>query len=125
MRREESALNLKVIGWGLLMLMALWPLLSVAQVDDNALVPAKCHDITVPHLNAAEAIRRLARQTGTKLLFDYDQVEVRQAQPVRGCLSVLEAMDVMLKGSGLVGVRSSEGVFAILVKTPIEQDEIR
>ena len=75
---------------------------------------ATCHSVNVPPLNAAEAIERLARQTGAKILFPYDLARGRQARPVAGCMSVSEAMAIMLEGSGLVGLQSENGAFTIV-----------
>ncbi len=82
------------------------------------LAEARCHEIAVPALNAAEAIRRLAKQTGAKLLFGYELAKTRPTQPVKGCFSVARAMEIMFKDSGLKGVRSSKGAFVVVSIEP-------
>lgn len=84
-----------------------------------AILPkVSCFEINQPPLNAAEAIRQLAGQTGAKLLFSYDIAQSRHAQAVRGCFTMIRAMEIMLEGSGLEGVHSGEGVFLVVLKPP-------
>ena len=42
------------------------------------------YDIDIPALNAAQALNRLAEQTGAILLFPYDVADARQANAVVG-----------------------------------------
>jgi hypothetical protein len=76
--------------------------------------PANCQSVNIPRLNAAEAIERLARQTGAKILFPYDIARNRPAQPVKGCMSIGIAINIMLEGSGLICLQSENGSFAIV-----------
>ena len=125
MERGSSDYSLNTLTGGILLAMVLSTRFAAAQVRDNALIPATYHDVRATQLNIAESIKQLARQTGTKLLFDYSQAKVRQVQPVQGCLFVLEAMKVIHRGSGLKGVCSSDGVFAILLEQPVERKLIK
>ncbi len=88
-------------------------LFSAAQAEAPK---AKCQSIDIPAMRVDEAIRVLAEQTGAKLLFAYDEARTRQSQPVRGCLLLPSALEIMLQGSGLVGVRTEQGAFAIYVR---------
>jgi iron complex outermembrane receptor protein len=70
-------------------------------------------DIDIPSLNAADALNRLATQTGATLLFPYDLAKVRQANAVSGRYTLQEALAILLRGSGLSGGLSDNGVIRI------------
>ena len=79
-------------------------------------VPAEnktCFDIDIPAMNAAKAINSLAEQTGAKLLFPYDLVRAYQTQSVRGCYTLDQALNAMLKKTGLVSSLSEKGLLII------------
>ncbi|MDB4032585.1 TonB-dependent receptor [Porticoccaceae bacterium] len=69
--------------------------------------------ISIPPLNAAEALNRLAKQTGAQLLYSYEQALTRKAHPVVGQYSVMDALTQLLKGSGLEGSLSNKGAITI------------
>ena len=57
--------------------------------------------ISIPPLNAAEALNRFAKQTGIQMLYSYEQVFTRKARPVVGQYAVMDALTLLLEGSGL------------------------
>ncbi|MDB4308335.1 TonB-dependent receptor [Porticoccaceae bacterium] len=69
--------------------------------------------ISIPPLNAAEALNRLAKQTGAQLLYSYEQALTRKAHPVVGQYAVMDALTQLLKGSGLEGSLSNKGAITI------------
>ena len=73
-----------------------------------------CHAVSVPPLDAAQALERLARQTGVKIIYPYDLARSRQARAVAGCLTVDEAMAIMLQGSGLISLKTEAGALTIV-----------
>jgi outer membrane receptor protein involved in Fe transport len=73
----------------------------------------KKHDIDVPQLNLAEALNKLAEQTDSALLFPYDDAQSRLSKPVKGNFSLLEALTLMLQGSGLSSGLSVDGAIKI------------
>lgn len=79
-------------------------LCGVARADDPV------YDIDVPAMNAAEALNRLAEQTGAIMLFSYDLASTRRANAVRGRYTLLESLDLLLRGTGLSGGLSDKGV---------------
>lgn len=75
------------------------------------------HNIDIAQLPLPVALNQLARQTDTLVLFPYDLVENRKSSPVRGRYQVLQALNVMLKNSDLVGGLSKKGVLTVSRKT--------
>jgi len=82
--------------------------------------PAELFDVDIPAMNAADALNSLARQTGAITLFPYDVVKSRQAHPVSGRYSLMEAMAKLLEGSGLEGRLTGLEVIQISVKSTPE-----
>jgi iron complex outermembrane receptor protein len=70
--------------------------------------------IEQPSQALAEALRSIARQTGTSVLFDPGAVAGRVARPVSGRLSAIEAISAALAGSGLTAELMKDG--AVVVK---------
>lgn len=71
------------------------------------------YDINIPRSNAAEALNRLAEQTGAILLFPYTLAEARQANAVVGRYTLPEALNLLLKDSGLSSDVSKKQVIQI------------
>ena len=80
------------------------------------------YDIDIPALNAAEALNRLAEQTGAIMLFPYDLAEARQANMVFGRYTLEEALSEMLKGSGLSSGLSDKRVIQIALEEPANRN---
>ena len=64
-------------------------------------------------MNAAQALNRLAEQTGSIMLFSYDLVSTRQANAVSGRYPLQAALDLLLKDTGLSGGLTDERVVSI------------
>lgn len=79
------------------------------------------YDIDIPSLNAAEALNRLAEQTGAIMLFPYDLAEARQANAVSGRYTLMAALSEMLKDSGLSSGLSDKRVIQIALDEPVER----
>lgn len=71
------------------------------------------YDIDIPAMNAAQALNRFAEQTGAITLFSYDLANVRQANAVRGRYTLLEGLELLLRGTGLSGGLSDKRVVSI------------
>lgn len=71
------------------------------------------YDINIPSLNAAEALNKLAEQTGAILLFPYTLAESRQTNAVLGRYTLTEALQLLLKDSGLSSGVSERRVIEI------------
>lgn len=65
--------------------------------------------IEQPSQRMADALRSIARQTSTSVLFDPDAVAGRVSRPVSGKLSPIEAISAALKGTGLVAELKADG----------------
>ena len=72
------------------------------------------YDVDVTTEDAVAALNALAAQTGHLLLFDFDQVEGLESNPVSGRLTLTEALSAMLEGTGLQGQLSEREVISIL-----------
>jgi len=81
------------------------------------------YDIDIPSLNAAEALNRLAEQTGAIMLFPYDLAESRQANAVLGRFTLMDALGDLLKDSGLSSGLSDKRVIQIALDEPVDRKE--
>ena len=66
-------------------------------------------------MNAVEAFRQLSEQTSTEFLFPYDLAESRTTQAVVGRHTVLNALDIMLRNTGLASGLSEKGAITIFL----------
>lgn len=71
------------------------------------------YQVDIPPMSAAKALNSLASQTGITMLFPYDLAGSRRANAVQGQYTLQQALDLMLRGTGLTGRRSDEGVIMI------------
>ena len=87
----------------LLIFVGLFLPLKVAGADSALLnhKHQKQYLVRVPSMNAVEAFRQLSEQTSTEFLFPYDLAESRTTQAVVGRHTVLDALDIMLRNTGL------------------------
>ena len=81
--------------------------------------------ISIPPLNAAEALNRFAKQTGIQMLYSYEQVFTRKARPVVGQYAVMDALTLLLEGSGLEVSLSSKGAITISDSEKVAQHNQR
>jgi iron complex outermembrane recepter protein len=75
--------------------------------------PAQRYQVDIPALNAAEALNELAAQTGATFLFPYEQAKTRQANGIKGQFTLMNALDRLLAGSGLLSGLTQQGVIQI------------
>ena len=75
--------------------------------------PLPRHVVEQPALPLADALRAIARQTGTSVLFDPGLVSGRMSRAVSGRLTVAEAFSRALEGSGLVADTVGEGALVV------------
>ena len=78
-----------------------------------ALAAEKQHELNISEQSVAGALNQLAQQTGAVLIFPYDLVEARQANSLVGVYEISEALEFLLKGSGLTGSLAESGVIVI------------
>jgi len=86
-------------------------LISTAQAQQQV------YDINLPAQTVAKSLNSLSEQTGIPVLFPYDLAGNRRAKPVAGHYTLLQALDILLEGTGLSGGLSDKGVLMI---SPVE-----
>jgi outer membrane receptor protein involved in Fe transport len=96
-------------GWRLVL--ALCFVLCIA--GTSVAEPRKVYDIDLRAQGVADALNGLSEQTGVPVVFPYDLVKDRKANPVVGRYTLLEALDALLKDTGLSGGLSVKGVLTI------------
>ncbi|MDB4000949.1 TonB-dependent receptor [bacterium] len=87
-----------------------------SKVQAQATNPTQHYTIEIPADNVANALNRLADQTDTVMLFPYQDAKARQANPVVGRYTLMHALAILLKNSGLVGGFSENGAISISVR---------
>ncbi|KAK0350767.1 hypothetical protein LTR94_027662, partial [Friedmanniomyces endolithicus] len=75
---------------------------TAALMTTAAPATAQVANVDIPAQPAAEAVATLARQAHVQILVSDTVAQGRRAQPVRGRMTVTQALDRMLAGSGLV-----------------------
>jgi iron complex outermembrane receptor protein len=71
------------------------------------------YEFNLPQQSLVESLNTLSSQTKTLVLFPYDLVENKTAKPLRGSFTVLQALNIILADSDLVGGQSKKGVLTI------------
>lgn len=88
---------------------ALQPSLALAQSQSE---PGQ-FNFDLPAQPLAQSLNDYARQTGSQVLFSYDELRGRQAPALRGAYDADEALRLLLAGSGLEAARGSDGVVRV------------
>ena len=83
--------------------MLLQPVELPAQTPPSTTVTEK-FDFRIPAQRADKALTSLAQQAGVTLIFNLEKVWLRRTNAVEGAYSLTEALDILLRGSGLEGV---------------------
>ncbi len=78
------------------------------------------YDIRIQDSSLADALLELARQTKVQLLFPYDMAEKIRVAPLSGRYTFDEALNTLLRNTGLSGGLVRDGVVRI---SPIEADK--
>ena len=106
-------------------MLAAWFLITVSSSMCMAAEPPdekQLYDIDIPSLNAAEALNRFAEQTDAIMLFPYDLAKARQANAVVGRYTLLDALALLLKDSGLSSGLSDKRVLKISLEEVVERN---
>ena len=82
---------------------------------------AQIHQIYIPKHDAATALNMLAEQTSIELLFPYEQARKVNAKPVVGKYNLMQALALMLDGTGLSGYLSEQGMLNIRFAEPVKK----
>lgn len=73
------------------------------------------HTINIPAQSAVDAFNQLIVQTGVEFLFPYDIAKGHTTKSVKGEYSAIEALGLMLQGSGLSCSLSNKGAIRIFL----------
>jgi iron complex outermembrane receptor protein len=79
-------------------------------------------DFRIPRSDAGSGLSLFARQSDTPLLFLSDQVRNRTTNPVHGTYTVREALDILLRDTGMSGSFNQSGVLTLSVAEPEQQE---
>ena len=102
-------------------MLALTVLAFVAGVQAQESEPE--YNVNVPEQNAANALEQLAEQTGAITLFPYDLAAARMTNAVIGRYTLPDALELMLKDTGLSGGLSEKRVISITASAEAERAE--
>ncbi len=86
---------------------------SILPVSLSSADQPREQDFNIPQQSVKSALNSLATQANVFLLFPYDQVIEVNANPVVGVYSIQQALDLLLKNTGLNGDLTQGGVLAI------------
>ena len=118
MRRPSGAGSRRAVRW-VLAACALHVFL-LAHGDDGG----RRYDIDIRETDAPAALRELAEQTESLLLFPFELAQDRRANPVAGRYTIEEALARLLDGSGLTGVLTNQRVISVVrEEPPVERGE--
>ena len=114
MAGHRGAIATPSTGWRLA-----WVLCLVLCIVRTSVAQApQVYGIDLHTANLAEALNGLSEQTGVPVVFSYDLVKDRKANPVVGRYTLLEALNALLKDSGLSGGLSEKGVLTVSPTKP-------
>lgn len=71
------------------------------------------YQMNISAQSVAESLMSLSEQTDVLLLFPYDDASKLKANPVHGKYTLLQALEIMLEGTGFSGSLSKKGVVMI------------
>lgn len=97
------------VGSGLCILVL--TLLVAAEASADRIEPV--YELDIPAQTVAQALEALAKQTDALTLFPYDLAEKRQSNAVVGRFTLPEALDLLLRDTGLTGSLSEKRVINI------------
>ena len=84
-----------------------------AQPEAAAQPGSVTYDIRIQQTSLADALLELARQTNVQLLFPYDMAERIRVAPLSGRYTFDEALNTLLRNTGLSGGRARDGIVRI------------
>ena len=71
------------------------------------------HKFDIASDEATVSLTEFSRQADLQVLFDYQEIHGQRTQPVTGMLKPLEALQSMLRGTGLVASQLHDGLVVI------------
>jgi iron complex outermembrane recepter protein len=112
-------------GWGVRTTVraALCGTVTVAGMFLGPLAIAQVRQFDVPSEDAGRSIPELARQAGIQVVAPGEQLHGVITPEIKGTFDVIAALNLMLKGTGLVVSRSSDGIVTISPPEPKGYEE--
>jgi outer membrane receptor protein involved in Fe transport len=101
-------------GWRLILVCVALLCVVATSVADTPQV----FNVNLEAYSVADALNSLSEQTGAPVVFSYDLVRNRTANPVKGRYTLLQALDALLQGTGLSGGLSDKGVLTVSAAKP-------
>lgn len=98
-------------GWVLLLVLAIEWLPALAQTDR--------FDVSIDAGNAAVTLAEFSRQTGVNFLLPSEDIKAVKTHPVRGHMSLADALGVMLKGTPLTFTMATD--HAVVIRKACER----
>jgi iron complex outermembrane recepter protein len=92
--------------------------LALCIVGTSAAETQKVYDLDLRAQSVADALNGLSAQTGAPVVFPYDLVKDRKANPVIGRYTLQAALNALLEGTGLSGGLSDKGVLTVSPENP-------
>lgn len=89
----------------------------------NAEVLSKKYDFDIPRERADLALTTFAEQANLTLIFPYDKVKEIEARRLSGHYSIEDAIDILLRGTGLKMVVDTKGQLMIIQDTNNQESE--
>jgi outer membrane receptor protein involved in Fe transport len=99
---------------GFLMRPAASTIAVAVAISVPTLAKAQSRSFNVPAQSASQGVREFARQAGIQITLAGGDGEGRRTNTVRGTLEVRDALDKLLRGTGLI-IRSFDGEAAVIV----------
>ncbi|WP_369521347.1 STN domain-containing protein, partial [Escherichia coli] len=92
---------------------ALLPLAWVPAVQAQPAIVAPLRQYTIPEHPLADAVRAFGRQADVQVVFRSDLVEGRRSSAVSGEYSQMQALQQLLRGSGVRAQRGMDGTWSL------------
>ena len=113
MADRGDTIGVRMVRCGLAIVWLVLSLLGAVQAQE-----AQLYDIDLPAQPVPEALNGLSEQTGVPVFFPYDLARDLNANRVVGRHALLEALKLLLHGTGLSGGLSENGVLMISIEKP-------
>ena len=114
MAGHRGSITTVLVGWRSILVYGLLLCIAATSVAE----PPRVFDLDLGAQSVADALNGLSEQTGVPVVFSYDLVRNRKANPVKGRHTLLQALDALLRGTGLSGGLSDKGVVTVSASNP-------
>lgn len=113
MPSTASACHRRTTALALAVSTALLPLAWVPAVQAQPAIVAPLRQYTIPEQPLADAVRAFGRQADVQVVFRSDLVDGRRSSAVKGEYSQMQALQQLLRGSGVRAQRGMDGTWSL------------